>query len=217
MKLYNTIKVLGIIPARANSKEIPNKNMHVLCGKPLIEYTIEAAKNSKRLTDFIITTDSEIILERYGGIRRPSLLADDSTPMLPVIKHALSSYERINGEVDAVCLLQPTSPLRTHSHIDNAIYYYDTQSKSRITASLYTGNSIQIKSPHEAHDKHVSGYHFQRNGAIFIASTNLVYTNKLWDEEVFQFEMPSYRSIDIDTIEDMMHAEMLIKGGVLSQ
>jgi len=112
--------ILGIIPARAGSKGIPNKNAYPLCGKPLIEYTIDAVRESL-LDDYLITTDSTEIFQYEKAIFRPLHLAEDKTPMLPVIQHALKEYGK---EVEAVMILQPTSPLRTAEDINKALELY---------------------------------------------------------------------------------------------
>ena len=88
-------KILGLIPARGGSKGIPNKNIVDLCGKPLISYTIEAARESKYLTDVIVSTDSEeiaAVAKSVGGnvpFLRPKNLAADATPSAPVVAHAI--------------------------------------------------------------------------------------------------------------------------------
>ena len=120
--------VLGVIPARGGSKGIKNKNIKELNGRPLINYTIEAAKNSANLDDFIVTTDSEKIATicRNAGanvpFKRPDDLATDTALAMDTIKHAVLKYEELKSiNVDIVVMLQPTSPLRKSEHIDDAI------------------------------------------------------------------------------------------------
>ena len=121
-------KILGVIPARGGSKGIPKKNITDLCGRPLISYTINAAKKSKYLTDLIITTDSKeiaAVAEAFGGhvpFIRPKELSEDSTPSAPVVAHAVEFMEAEKKiRYDAVMLLQPTTPLRNTADIDTAI------------------------------------------------------------------------------------------------
>ena len=119
--------VLGVIPARGGSKGIPDKNLVPLGGKPLIAWTCDAARASRSLTDVVVTTDDPRIADvvRQRGvtrvISRPAPLAEDDTPMLPVLRHAVEEYERGGGQVDTVVLLQPTSPLRRGTHVDAAV------------------------------------------------------------------------------------------------
>lgn len=196
--------ILGIIPARAGSKGIPKKNLYELNGNPLIYYTIEAAMESN-LDEFIISTDDEEIIKLYGGSMRPDHLAADDTPMLPVIKHCIEEYEEINGRVDAICLLQPTSPLRTKDHINEALELFKGES------SLYSGYKMGIKTRDKVYDKHKVGPHFQRNGAIFICTRELIFQDKLWDEFVVEYEMPKSVSVDIDDMDDMYVAGCILE------
>ena len=205
--------ILGIIPARAGSKGIPNKNTYPLLNKPLIEYTTEIMAQSN-LEDGFIYTNDVWIQQKYKtwGIKRPEHLSENDTPMLPVIQEALKQYE-IWGrtKVDAVMILQPTSPLRTIGDINKAIKAF----KESGSDSLYSGYYMGIKHKEKTYDKHQDKPHFQRNGAIFIASRELIDQGKLWSDNVIEFEMPKSRSIDIDDMDDMFIAESLIKNGVL--
>ena len=120
-------RVLGLVPARAGSKGVPGKNLRPLAGRTLLDYTAAAARESGVLTRTVLSTDSEEIAEagRRAGLEvpflRPADLAQDDTPMLPVILHAVEALEREGWAPDAIVLLQPTSPLRQPSHIRSAL------------------------------------------------------------------------------------------------
>ena len=121
------MRVLGLIPARGGSKGVPRKNIRILSGKPLLQYTAEAALNATYLDRVILSTEDEEIstVGKACGLDvpflRPSDLAQDTTPTLPVVQHALR-WLISHGEVyDAVCLLQPSSPLRSSRMIDICI------------------------------------------------------------------------------------------------
>lgn len=121
-------KVLGLVLARGGSKRLPNKNIKELNGKPLIAYTIEAAKGSKYLDRVITSTDSEEIAKvarQYGSetpFMRPAEFATDAATDYPVFTHALKWLEENEDyKPDIVVQLRPTSPLRTTKHIDDAI------------------------------------------------------------------------------------------------
>ncbi len=121
-------KVLGVITARGGSKGIPGKNVKPLLGKPLIAYTIEAAKESGVFDRIILSTDDlEIadVAKEYGcevPFMRPAELATDGTVHLPVMQHAVSWLRDHRGyEPDYVMILQPTSPLRQPFHIRGAV------------------------------------------------------------------------------------------------
>jgi CMP-N-acetylneuraminic acid synthetase len=121
------IRTLGIVPARGGSKGVPGKNVRVLAGRPLIAYTARAARESGVLDRTILTTDSDAIAEvgRGCGLEvpflRPTNLAADETPMLPVIRHAVDSLAADGWVADLIVLLQPTSPLRTPAHIRDVV------------------------------------------------------------------------------------------------
>jgi CMP-N,N'-diacetyllegionaminic acid synthase len=203
--------ILGVIPARGNSQGIKDKNIYPLLGRPLIEYTIEAAENS-HLSDYVVFTDKYTQYIRHG-IERPKQYSEgEYNSVAKWMPYLISEYEQIRrGRVDAVCLLQPTSPLRTTDDIDKAIRLY----RQTYSTSLYSGYELKIKHKDKVFDKSINKPHFQRNGAIFITDKKMIMDEgKLWDDYVFEMEMPYSRSIDIDTKEDMFMAEALLRHGV---
>src|SRR5688572_2181410 len=120
-------RVLGLIPARGGSKGIPDKNIRPLAGRTLLEYAAQAASASAVVDRIVLSTDSERVAEegRRAGLEvpfiRPAELAQDDTPMLPVIDHAVEFLAQHGWEAEIVVLLQPTSPLRTASHVRAAV------------------------------------------------------------------------------------------------
>lgn len=137
-----SLRVLGLIPARGGSKGVPRKNIRLLRGKPLLQYTAEAALAAGRLTHTILSTDDEEIAAagRACGVDvpflRPAALAGDTTPMLPVVQHALRWFDEQGSRFDAVCLLQPTSPLRRASDIDRCIEMLITSGTDSVVTVL---------------------------------------------------------------------------------
>ena len=121
------MSVLGLIPARGGSKGVLRKNVRLLGGKPLLQYTAEAALGTARLSRIIVTTeDPEVaaVARRCGcevPFVRPPALAGDGTPMLAVVQHAVRWLEARGDQIDAVCLLQPTHPFRLPDEIDGCI------------------------------------------------------------------------------------------------
>lgn len=202
---------IGLIPCRSGSKRIPSKNMYPLNGIPLYEYTIKAALDSK-LDDVVISSDSfNYVHKLCKFIVRPHELAKDDTPMLPVIQDVVETYEISFGKkVDAVCLLQPTSPLRTAEDINKALCAFKDSNANSLVSGYYMG----LKS-NAVYDKHAPK-HFQRNGAIFLVKRELINQGVLWDEYAYKYEMPFSRSVDIDEMDDMKLAEALIRGGILN-
>lgn len=120
-------KILGIIPARGGSKGIPGKNIRILGGNPLIYYAARAANESGLVDRLILTTDSAEIAEvgKSLGIEvpfiRPAHLAQDDTPMFPVIDHTVNFVESQGWQPDIILCLQPTAPLRQAEHIQAAV------------------------------------------------------------------------------------------------
>jgi len=121
-------EVLALIPARGGSKGIPRKNIRDFAGYPLIAWSIAAAKQSKRVTRVIVSTDDEEIASvarEFGAeapFLRPSKFAEDNTTDLPVFEHALKWLEENEGyKPDIVVQLRPTSPIRPRDLVDDAI------------------------------------------------------------------------------------------------
>ena len=121
------MKVLAIIPARKNSKGIVNKNIQKLGNKTLIEHTILSAQKSKKIDKILVSTDSSEISKIASSLGievpfiRPKYLSRDSSQTIDVIKHSLKYLEKENYVPDIICLLQPTSPFKNNSLIDESI------------------------------------------------------------------------------------------------
>lgn len=218
-----TKKVLAIIPARGGSKGLPRKNIVDLAGKPLIAWTIEASMCSKYITKTVVTSDDDEILNvsrQYGAdlIKRPKELALDITPSEPVIKHVIDELKKVNKKFDYIVLLQPTSPLRSVEHIDNA---FDMLFKSKATAliSVYEIDNKILKAFKENKDGYIkavsdSRYPFMRrqdlpktymsNGAIYIIQEKeFVDNNNLLTDKTIHYVMDNIQSMDIDTYVDL--------------
>ena len=118
--------MLAIIPARGGSKGLPGKTIVPLAGRPLLSWTILAAHGSQSLDRIVVSTDSEEIADVARGdgaevIMRPECLAEDDTPTLQALQHAVQALSDLDGYApEAVMTLQPTSPLRTTEDIDAA-------------------------------------------------------------------------------------------------
>ncbi len=126
--MYNNRPIIGIIPARGGSKGLPGKNIRMLCGKPLIAWSIEAGLQSKYLDTVMVTTDSSeiaIVAKRHGAevpfLRPPELALDHSTTF-EAVRHAIDFYRTsLKKTFDYIVLLEPTSPLREPDDIDKMI------------------------------------------------------------------------------------------------
>jgi len=119
--------VLAIVPARSGSKGVPGKNVRLLAGRTLLDYTAEAARQSGVVDRMVLSTDAEDVAEagRLAGLEvpfmRPPELARDDTPMLPVLQHAIEMLSGAGWVPEFVVLLQPTSPLRRPEHVRRAL------------------------------------------------------------------------------------------------
>lgn len=227
------MKILGLIVARGGSKGIPEKNSKMLRGKPLINYTIASAKESRLLDKIILSSDDHKIIElaKDEGIAvpfvRPKELATDTTPSLSVIQHALRFVNENGRPFDAVCLLQPTTPFRSLGLIDEAI----TKFKSAQLDSLISVREIPSDfNPHWAFEeiegelKIATGEEvpisrrqdlpktYHRDGAIYITRTKvLLEQNSLLGKHIGFVVTKGDEDINLDTPNDWELAEQRLK------
>ncbi len=227
------MRVLGLIPARGGSKGVPCKNIRLLGGRPLIDYTIRAALAADRLTRVILSTDDEAIAEagRKAGVEvpflRPVELASDSAPTLPVIQHAVRFVEQTGDRFDAVCLMQPTSPFRMAADIDACIDALDRSHADAVVSVLPVPTEFN---PHWVYESGRDGWlhlstgeqspiprrqelppAYHRDGSIYVTRRSvLMEMNSLFGTRLLGHEMSGDRSINIDTPEDWERAEAMI-------
>ena len=136
--MFNAMRVLAVIPARGGSKGIPKKNIKMLLGKPLIQYTIDEAKSSLYIDDVVVSTDSKEIAEvseQLGAkvIQRPPELSGDSALVVDALRYTIETLEKEYLKYDIVLLLEPTSPLRTYSVIDECIEKFSNKGVESVT------------------------------------------------------------------------------------
>jgi len=224
--------VLGVIPARGGSKGIPKKNVKPLLGRPLLAYTVDSAKKSKRLTHLVVSTDDAEIAEVARGlgvevVDRPEELSRDATPTLPAIQHALDVVEPKCGRFDYVFVLQATSPFRTADDIDQAIDLLRTSKAESVigVVRVFDNHPARIKKIRngrlEAFDTpEPEGIRRQdlppaylRNGAVYVVRRDVIDRGSLVGEDQCPYEMPAARSINIDEPLDFALAESALAGG----
>ena len=227
---------LALIPARGGSKGIPRKNLVPLAGKPLIGWTIEAALGAGRIDRVVVTSEDEEILavSRKLGAEtpfvRPAELARDDTPALPVVKHAVEALEQIDGfRPDYIALLQPTSPLRTSKHVDEAIELLSSSDADSVVSVIrvphqFNPYSIMVREgpylkPYLPWDetrnlRQCKPEFWARNGAAVYAFSRRCLLDKksLYGDRVLGYEMPKEDSVDVDDVYDLQVAEFLLKG-----
>jgi CMP-N-acetylneuraminic acid synthetase len=229
------MSILGLISARGGSKGIPYKNIKPLNGKPLIAYTIEQARESKCLTRLIVSTDDENIADmakEYGAevpFMRPNELAQDHTPGIDVVLHAIDWLNTNEGYCpDAIMLLQPTSPFRMAADIDNAVAIYNERNPlSLVSVCIADDNPYWMMSindgiltPLFGHIDHTRRQDlpkaYKLNGAIYISSPAVLKERRtFFTENTMPYIMPRERSMDIDDMLDFHIAEYLLKEGII--
>jgi len=226
--------VLAVIPARGGSKGISNKNIVPLMGKPLINWTIEAAKSSRYIDRLILSSDDPricTVAESAGcevPFTRRKALATDEAKTIDVVFDALDQMPQF----DLVIVLQPTSPLRTASDIDSTLErLIDSRAPSAVSVTAvrdhpYLAYSMDAEARMEALIKLDPSTSLRRqdlppafvlNGAIYAADVAwLVESRSFISPETVGYEMPQSRSVDIDEEVDLSVAEQMLRVSVSS-
>jgi N-acylneuraminate cytidylyltransferase/CMP-N,N'-diacetyllegionaminic acid synthase len=228
------MRILAFIPARGGSKGIPHKNIALLNGKPLIQYTIEAAQESGYIDEIILSSDDAEIIDfaRSLGLdvayRRPPELGQDTTSMIDTVMHALDWLKETTNYVpDSILLLQPTSPLRRVTDIDNAIKkFIESNSPSLISVHemiehpyecikiTETGWSfLQKPATHAYRRQDYKDKYYYINGAIYLITLRSLVSNKSFvvEGETDFYIMPQLYGTDVDTPFDLKKCECYLK------
>jgi len=230
------VKVLGIIPARGGSKGVPRKNVKILAGKPLLQWTAEAALKSNLDRVILSSEDSEIIASaRSAGVEipfaRPKELAKDDTPAIEVVIHAVEELKRSEEyHPEAVMLLQPTSPLRTTKHINEALHLFTLHPEAtslvsvvKLSHNLVPESLMQLDK--NGYLNHLQSWderrnlrqekpvYYARNGAaIYLVKIScLLEENSLYGARILPYEMSREESVDIDDLFDFEMCEYLLE------
>jgi CMP-N-acetylneuraminic acid synthetase len=234
--MTHDFRVLGLIPARGGSKAVPRKNIKPLCGKPLLEYTARAALGARLLSRVILSTEDEEI--REAGLRcgleapflRPAELATDDAPMLPVVRHALGWVEDRGERFDAVCLLQPTNPLRRAEDIDACIELLERTDADSVVTVLpvpdeYNPHWVYFQTPEGALYLSTGAASpigrrqdlppaFHREGSVYVTRRNVVIDgDSLYGKRMVGYKLDPGGTVNIDTIEDWRRAEGMLSAG----
>jgi len=228
------MSIVAIIPARGGSKGIPRKNLMWVAGQPLIAYSIEAARNATSVDRVLISTDDREVADvaRQLGAEvpflRPPELANDTAPMIGVLKHALAWLESQGVAVEALVLLQPTSPLRTSRHIEEAVALFRSTAASSVVSVVevphqFNPVSVMKMTPKGAlapflgdqsaitrrQDKSIA---YARNGpAVLVCHPDTLRQGELYGERCLPYVMSDDDSLDIDTASDLALAEQALQ------
>ncbi|XQW85824.1 cytidylyltransferase domain-containing protein [Thalassotalea piscium] len=228
-----TDKILAIIPARAGSKRLPGKNSKLLFGKPLVQWTIEAALQCQEIDEIIVSTDCEMIGEiaKNSGVPvpflRPEEISGDTATAIDVVEHTVSYYQQQGQEFDYVLWLQPTSPLRTSNNIQEAIATLKAKAADSVISVCECDHSPMWSNTLEQDGNmknFVSNFvkknprsqalptYYRLNGAIYITKVAPLLEQKTFflEQNVFAYVMEREASIDIDHHLDFKLAEFLL-------
>lgn len=236
--MTNKLK-LALIPARAGSKGIINKNIVDLDGKPLMNWSIEIALNSNLFDVVCVSTDSSEIahIARNAGAEvpflRPIEISDDKSLQIDVMKHCLKFYQNRNLDFNSITLLQPTSPFRKIEDLASSLKLFSYQNyetlisvkditefaDSACYSSNMDNNALELFPLRPVPDNEKSGTlrqnfekKYWRNGSIYIfRPVNILVDRKLIKDPIVGFEMPWKRSINIDSYADLETARLLAR------
>lgn len=225
MKLQDT---LFVITARGGSKGLPGKNIKDLCGKPLIAYSIDIARAFTDDENICVSTDSaEIknVVEKYGlkvPFLRPGYLATDTATSNDVLVHAVHFYKDIGREYKKICLLQPTSPLRSVDDVEGALDLYREDIdmvvsvvKSHAPAVLCSDDEngfIQLIYNKNAEGRQQLKDMYEFNGAVYVINVESLLKKGMKNFlSKVKYVMSKEHSIDIDDIYDFMLVESIMK------
>ncbi len=231
--MLNENKILAIIPARAGSTRISQKNTKVFAGKPLVSWTIEAAKRSKYIDRIIISTNDDLVIKiakEYKinvSFKRPENLSGNNAASEKVVMHTIKKIEeKENHKYDYCILLQSTSPLRTTDQIDEALEKIVNNKKAKslvsvgtfekspywikkISSSGFLQNFIKEK---DCERKAKNNKLYMPNGAIYIAPVEIIKKEmNFYTDKTIYYIMDEISSIDIDTEFDFKLAEHFFK------
>ncbi len=228
------MRILGLIPARGGSKGIPRKNIKLLAGKPLIQYTIDVALQVKQLTKVMVSTDDPEIAEISKSLGaevpglRPQELATDESPTVDTVAYTLKLYQDRGEPFDAVCLLQPTCPDRNNKTLKEAIKKFTNSSAdSLISVSKvpdhYNPYWVFLPNKDQEYLSLATGGHdiiprrqdlpiaFYRNGCIYLTRSKVILKQKsLYGKKIGYYNMPD-KLINLDNLEDWIMAESMIR------
>lgn len=224
------LRVLGVVPARGGSKGIPRKNLRPLAGRPLLAFTAETALRAERLDRVVLTTDDEEIAgvgRRLGldvPFLRPPELARDDTPTLPVVRHAVGWLEERGERYDAVCLLQPTSPLRSPADVDACVRLLEETGADSVVSVLPVpdehnphwvwflaedgtlASCLGARDPLPRRQDLPPAFH--RDGSVYVTRRDVVMErDSLYGDRIVPYPMDPDRSANLDEPEEWRRLE----------
>lgn len=224
-------RILAIIPARAGSKGIKDKNIIDLNGKPLIAYSIEAAKKSKYINRIVVSTDGEKIAQvakEWGAdvpFLRPDYLASDTAKTIDAVVHCVETLKEMGDYYDYVVILQPTQPLRTAKHIDEAIEQLISSGEDGLVSISKvkehpilmrtlddTGHVVNLFNVSSTRRRQDFPDYYKVNGAIYVNKLNENFNlDTSLNDNRLAYVMNEKYDVDIDELLDLKIAELMLK------
>jgi N-acylneuraminate cytidylyltransferase len=226
------MRILALIPARSGSKRLPRKNIKLLGGIPLVNWSINAAQGVSEICDVLVSTNDQEIAEISRKANalvpwlRPEGLANDNSSMVDVALHALDWYESARGQVDGLILLQPTNPFRTKELIIKGINQFKEEPNKPIVGVTQNHNhplwSLELKGgyliPHKDSNSHNMRFQdlpqlFSINGSFYLISPQDLRSNRsfIGKQNVPLFAFSPREDLDIDTEWDFEIAEYILR------
>lgn len=221
--------MIAIIPARGGSKGLPGKNILPLCGKPMIAYSIEAAKQSKYIDHVIVSTDDQKIADialEYGAevpFLRPDILASDTAQ---AVDNYIYTIERLSKEwntrIEEFVVLQPTSPLRIAEDIDGAIEMFIEKRADSVISYTPEAHPVRWHKYLDENNAFVEIFDttianrqdlktsYYPNGAVYVFRFSIIKERRYYTDKSYAFVMPRSRSVDIDYKGDLDYVEFLM-------
>ncbi len=233
--MYKNYKVLGVIPARSGSKGLKDKNIKTLNGKPLVAYTIEAAKKSGVFDCVMVSTDSKKyakIAEEFGAevpFLRSEYASGDKASTMSVIEEVIDNYKKeLNKTFDVVIILQPTSPLRTAKNIKEAMDLFAEKNADTVISVCETEHSPywcnvlaeDQKATNFIKKKYLKPRQelpktYTLNGAVYIIKTSDIKKVNFYGKNSYIYVMDRINSVDIDSELDFLYAKSIIDSKLL--
>ena len=230
------MNVLGFIPARAGSVGVPGKNSRILCGRPVIAYTIDIAESSKSLTNFVVSSDDAEIAKYCADnsikfIDRPKELAESHSRIDDAIRHGIRAIEPEIGKVDIIVLLYANIPVRPAQVVDDAVDLMLSTGADSVHSIADIGKFhpywLFQKDQQGKVSKYIPNQVFRRqqlpelfsiDGAVCVLKRDVVMASEgsenphaFWGEDIRGLTLAPHDTIDIDSIRDFLLAESIIQ------
>jgi len=219
---------IAVIPARGGSKRIPRKNIRAFCGKPMIAWAIDIAKNSGIFDHVVVSTDDSEIMEisrKWGAetpFTRPDHLADDLTATVPVIAHAINACQGLGWEVHYACCIYPAVPFLEANDLvkslalleeSRANFIYPvteyTHPIQRAMRQLSSGQMEFIDPGSEMTRTQDLEVTFHDAGQFYWGTSAAWLGHKKMHSDGLGMIIPNWRVVDIDNFDDWKRAELL--------